>query len=176
MAGQRSAQEFAQHLRSSKTSLDRGAASQALVSHSPASKKNQQHLKTIYWNKQMQRSNQRGSPAGPIPSSIQVKLHAKLKLPVHQTSKQAAQGANGSASSLGHSSTGQAMGSAGAMTCKTQQRNNICLRKRVSNGLVQSQASLAQKGPKNIFKVTKKQMVSSSNEALSDHRYSLASQ
>lgn len=66
----------------------------------------------------MSRSNQKGSPGGPSPSSVQVKLHAKLKLPVHQASKQPAQGANGSLSSLGHSSTGQAVVSTGVMTCK----------------------------------------------------------
>lgn len=143
------------------------------MNHSPASKKNVKQLKSIYWNKQMSRSSQKGSPAGPGPSSVQVKLHAKLKLPVHQTSKQPTQGANGSLSSLGHPSNGQALTSAGAMTCKAQHRNNICLRKRVSNVLVQSHASLAQKGPKSIFKVTKKQ---STNEGLSDHRYSLPSQ
>lgn len=77
-------------------------------------------------------------------------------------------------SSLGHSSNGHAVISAGPMTCKAQHRNNLCLRKRVSNGLIQSQA-LTQKAPKNIFKVTKKLMVSTNSE-MSDRRYSLTSQ
>jgi hypothetical protein len=79
-------------------------------------------------------------------------------------------------SSLGHSSSGQPALAAGAMTCKAQHRNKICLPKRVGTALAQSHANPAQKVPKNIFKVAKKQMMTSGNAGLSDHRYSLASQ
>ena len=79
-------------------------------------------------------------------------------------------------SSLGHSLKGPVAAPAGAMTCKAPQRGDLCLRKRAGNALVQSHANLAQKGPKSIFKVAKKQFMVSNNEELSDHRYSLPSQ
>ena len=107
---------------------------------------------------------------------MQIHSPGKTKLPNHYPSKSNAQGTSGSLSSLGHSSCGQAALAAGAVTCKAQHRSKICLPKRVGTTLAQSHAHPAQKVPKNIFKVAKQQILTSTNTGLSDHRYSLASQ